>query len=177
MLDQKQILESLRANRWRYIAIALVAITTIWLIYSWTRPLSPLEVMQQLDKTSIATNPAKVQRLCTAQGVELVKWTEQNSNPSKGPSKSTYGAPIIAGDVCDIPATFQSGSDNGTATVRLLNQGGWKFHDIHFKEMNGKKIDLWLSYTKDHPYLTALWLNWDQLVNSLITGFAIGAGL
>jgi hypothetical protein len=47
----------------------------------------------------------------------------------------------------------ETAEGNSRIFVRLLDEGGWKFHDIYLVESNGRQINMMMSEVQENPLI------------------------
>lgn len=159
-------------------AVGVVAFVLILLVIRWHHRSQPGYVLEVLDH---AGSPAEVQRqgdYFTPQGKEVWLWLlKQAADKPRQKHKVVVADPVVSGTTCDV----RIDCEEVTMTVRLVNNGRWQFHDLRLDKAGDQKIDLWVSYAKDHPYRVMWKLHWrefvDAFVRGTLMGVKIGSGL
>lgn len=140
------------------------------------KPLEPMEVVEKIDSIEFASNLPLIREYCTFKGYNLLEWSSENEAENDPTVVPSYGKPMISGQNCDIPFSMQTEEGRMVGHIRLLQQDGWKFDDFFIKSLDGKKIELYVSYMKDHPVKTFFKVNWKDMALGFLKGLAIGYG-
>ena len=153
------------------VATGIVAIVLLFTIRTWYHRSQPIYVLEVLDDIHF---PAEVERnndYFTPEGKAVWLWMMSNSTHSApNGQKLILSAPEINGDVCEFSGRYGEGSFK----IKLVKASRWQFSDFYFDTWEGKKIGLWASYIKDHPYLTQWKLHWRDLIDACLDGVMLG---
>ncbi len=175
-LIEVQILEFLRRHWHLLTGIAAIVVLALWLTSAYQRS-KPEYALKVLDNIHTAAQVEEYAEYLTPRGKDLVLWYLQEgkySAPATENDNFVFEKPVQQGNVCTI------GMNDGQGTrfiVQMVRDGGWRFDDIYCATVNGKKVELWASYIKDHPIISNIQTNWSEIGGTFIKGFIIGLGL
>ena len=124
--------------------------------------------IQVIDKLSGLKYPdqlGEAKALCTAQGDSFVQTMVSDMG---GFLASSFVVTKVktSGTTCDVEMRRDLSDGNSHISIRLINQNGWKFHDVLVVEWNGKKRGqngIWLSYAVEHPWMSTAEIHSDDL--------------
>jgi hypothetical protein len=105
---------------------------------------------------------SQAQKLCTTQGFAIARELIVKDGYFVPASFKVTGIKTNP-RFCDLEMVRESAEGKSRIAVRLLDQSGWKFHDVFIYQANGKPINLWCSYAIENPTLSALEVNWDDI--------------
>ncbi len=121
-----------------------------------------LRFANQADKIQIITSlsslkyPADIEsakKLCTDQGVAVLQ--EMVSGGSFIPASFDVADIKTSGQVCDVGMNSNLADGESKIYVRLVNQDGWKFHDVYLATVKGRKFGIWWSFAQQHPIIAS----------------------
>lgn len=156
------------------LAVVVIGYAANWRIDAKRRN-DPLYTMKMVDNISNEGDLAAHGEYFTPKGYDLYKWMlNQSTTPDSQSPQMKYSAPKINSDGgCDVWMT----GPNNSMFIHLVKGERWQFDDVYVKTIDGKNIDLWATYMKEHPYLTTLKVGWVDMLLAFIQGYMIGMAL
>ncbi len=121
-----------------------------------------LRFANQADKIQIITSlsalkyPADIEsakKLCTDKGAAVLQ--DMVSSVGFLPASFDVADVKTSGQVCDIGMNSNLADGESKIYVRLINQDGWKFHDVYLATKNGRKFGIWWSFAQQHPFIAS----------------------
>ena len=157
------------------VAVAgIVAVVLLSIIGSWYHYSRPEYVLEVLDRINTRSDAERESGFLTPQGQAIIFWIiDKRGDKPPSTEKLVYDAPAISVNECTIPFHSQS----GTGSVRLLKTDRWRFDDFYIDQMGNRKVELWVSYMKDHP-IGAWWsIHGGEMFDAFCKGALIGASV
>ena len=157
------------------IAVAVALIVLLWIngVYQRSRPEYTMKILDELSTPTAIGRIDDFSDYFTPRGRGVWTWLIKKSakGNQSAPTKVVFGKPVVTGDTWTVTMADGEGTN---ATIKLIKDRYWKFDDIYVESASGKQIELWASYMKEHPILTMVQLNWDDLAGAFIKGFVMG---
>jgi len=120
-----------------------------------------LAALSALSSFKYPSQLEQARALCTQGGAALLPHLTSDS----GFAFSTFkvaGCKMNVGE-CEVQMVKEGANGIDSVSVRLVDQGGWKFDDVKFVTIGGQSVNLWASHILDHPFASSVKLGTDQL--------------
>ena len=124
--------------------------------------LAALDALCSLEYPAQTSN---AQALCTTQGFTIFQSLVSESGLFAPSTFKVIGAKANP-KLTDIEMVRDTAEGRSRIFVRMVDRGGWKFHDVYIAEHNGKKVNHFVSYMKEHPLLTFWESNGDDILKT-----------
>ena len=168
------------ANRWQRLAtvkiasaliaaVALLGILVFWRV-DVARRNDPMTTVMVIDSVSSESALVKNKDYFTPKGYGLIQWLISESDQSEPPMNLSYGPPEVNGNTCQVWGT----SGNTRMAIRLVKGERWLFDDIYIATIDGRDVNLFATYIRDHPMKTWFKMSWPDLLGGFIQGFFLG---
>ncbi len=165
-------LTTVKAGVTLVIAVGLLGFFVFWRV-DVARRNDPMTTIEVIDSISSESALVKNKDFFTPKGYGLIQWMISESDQSEGsPMQLSYGPPEVGGDSCQVWGT----SGDTRMAIHLVKGDRWLFDDIYIATIEGRDVDLFATYIRDHPIKTWFKMSWPDLLDSFIQGFFLGLG-